>query len=421
MDKREKTKFIKAYNDVVKYPTLQELGIFLGIAERTIRRRAAKLKLDGEDLIDRSAVNNTTSVSTENVIDLQVKVLQQQKQISKLQSQLKVAHTEVGAARELKDLIHDTKNIDLSTRPDWLKTEKRHKSLTGIPVLFLSDIHFDEVVDSAQIGYVNEFNHDIATKRIQHTFNTTTNLLMNYMSNPIYDGIVVALGGDMLSGNIHEELAETNAQPILKSVIDLEELLYHGINDLADTFKKVFVPCVVGNHGRLSPIKRFKNKVFENFEWIIYQNLAKRFAGDKRITFYVPDGPDAQFSIYNKSLLLTHGDQFRGGSGIAGIFSPLMLGAHKKQKVKSAKGQSFDIMMCGHFHQYIHTESLIVNGSIKGYDEYAASFNFPFEPPQQALFVMHPQYGATMRTPILCDEYEDKKKADIKNKIKIEW
>lgn len=420
MNKRDKDKFIKLYNDIEKYPNLQDLSIALGIAERTVRRRAAKLKEEGENLVDRSKVQQTTSIST-NQLDLQLKILQQAKENKALREQLKNAQHEATSSNILKDLIHDTKDYSFDSQPDWLKRTKREKSLTGIPVLFLSDIHFDEVVDSAQIGFVNSFDHDIAVKRIQHTFNTTINLLMNYMSNPKYDGIVVAMGGDMLSGNIHEELAETNHQPILNSVLDLEELLYQGISELAEVFKKVFVPCVVGNHGRLSPVKRFKNKVFENFEWIIYQNLARRFSNDDRITFYIPDGPDAQFTIYDKTFLLTHGDQFRGGNGIAGIFSPLMLGAHKKMKRQSAVKKPFDIMMIGHFHQYIHTNSLIVNGSIKGYDEYAASFNYAFERPQQALFVVNPDYDIIMRTPILCDAYEKTESKTFDKKIEINW
>jgi hypothetical protein len=60
-------------------------------------------------------------------------------------------------------------------------------------------------------------------------------------------------------------------------------------------------------------------------------------------------------------------------------------------------------MMCGHWHQYIHLSRLIVNGSLKGYDEYAYQNNFGFEEPQQALFVVHPRHGITYRMPVNCE------------------
>jgi DNA-binding Lrp family transcriptional regulator len=421
LDTREKNKFIRTYNDLEKYNTLSDISLSLNVSERTIRRRAKKLRDDGENLVDRAKISQTSTTTATDSLSLKLKLTLIQQEKNKLVGELKKLHKELSSVKQIKELIHDTKAIINTTKiPAWLKSAKRSKQVTGIPVLFLSDIHFDEVIDGAQIGFVNSYNHDIAVKRIQHTFNTAINLLQNYMVNPKYDGIVCALGGDMLSGTIHDELAETNANSILASVIDLQDLLAEGITGLADSFGKVFVPCVVGNHGRLHTKPRHKNKVFDNFEWVIYQNLSKYFEKDNRVTFYIPDGPDAQFSIYDKNFLLTHGDQFRGGNGVAGVFSPIMLGSMRKQKSRAAVKKPFDIMMIGHFHQYIHTNSLIINGSIKGFCEFAANNNYSFEKPTQALFIVNQQYDIIMRTPILCDAYEsDDKVKKFKQKIKI--
>jgi predicted phosphodiesterase len=327
-------------------------------------------------------------------------------QISRLKGELKDAHGEVVTSQGMMDFMAGVKGAKFDARPEWLRASKGKKHLTGVPVLFLSDIHFDEVVFPAQIGGVNKYNRDIATKRIQHTFNTAVELCLNHMHKPTYDGIVVVLGGDLLSGNIHEELAETNEAPILESAILLTELLHHGISMMADRFGKVFVPCVVGNHGRIHRKPRMKNRVKDNYEWVIYQNLAFRFKDDKRVTVAVSESSDLIFSVYDKKILLTHGDQFRGGSGISGILSPLFIGQSRKAKRQQAVQNPFDLMLIGHFHQYIHTDTLIINGSIKGYDEYAYQNNFGFERPTQALFVVHPSLGITYRFPIMCDSYE---------------
>lgn len=335
---------------------------------------------------------------------------------SNLRTELQQTRHEAVSGQKVADFLHGYKDAKIRTKPSWLKSKSNTASTTGIPVLFLSDIHFDEYVDPEQINHMNEFGHDIATKRIQFTFEKSIDLLMNHMHKPQYDGVVVALGGDLLSGNIHEELAETNEAPILQSAIDLTELLCQGLRGMADTFDKVFVPCVVGNHGRLHRKPRAKNRVKDNYEWMIYHMLSKTLADDERISFYVPESADAIFSIYDTKILLTHGDQFRGGTGISGIFSPLMLGFARKQKKQQAVGNPFDIMMMGHWHQYIHTENLIVNGSIKGYDEYASICNFPFEPPKQALFIVHPHLGVTYRMPIICDAYKDYDRSSKKDK-----
>jgi len=64
-------------------------------------------------------------------------------------------------------------------------------------------------------------------------------------------------------------------------------------------------------------------------------------------------------------------------------------------------------MMLGHFHQYIHTNNIIVNGSIKGYDEWVNLMNFSFQRPIQSLWINSPVYNEmVLRTPILCDSYK---------------
>ena len=287
--------------------------------------------------------------------------------------------------------------------PEWLLPGHRTKALTGIPMLMMSDVHFDEVVRQAEMIYPNEYNRPVAARRVRHTFEQSVILLKDYMAKPKYDGIVLALGGDMVSGNIHKELRESNQEKILKTCLDFSALLEAGIRLFAEEFGRVFVPCVTGNHGRLNEKYHFKARARDNFDWLIYQLLVRAFKGDKRVTIVAPETPDVLFSIYSKRFLLTHGDQFHGGSGISGIFPPLMLGQHRKQKKHNSFAKPFDVMMVGHFHQYLHTESLLVNGSVKGYDEFADQFNFPPEPPQQSLCIVRPDGQITYRMPVMCD------------------
>jgi hypothetical protein len=293
---------------------------------------------------------------------------------------------------------------NVQTNPDWLQGANRQQSTHGTAVLFFSDNHFDEVVNPNEIGGCNAYDRDIAVRRIRNTFKHAITLLKGYMSRPKYDGIVCALGGDHVSGNIHDELVETNAAPINETLIVLEGLLIEGIGALADEFGKVHVPCVTGNHGRMHKKPRAKQRGIHNFEWAVFQRLAGYFRPDSRVTFDIPEGPDAMFTVYQRRFCLTHGDQFRGGGGIGGIMVPILRGISKKQMRQQAIGDTFDVAMMGHWHQYIHMNQLIINGSSKGYDEYAAANNFAFEPPQQALFIEHPKVGATFRMPVLCDK-----------------
>ncbi len=280
------------------------------------------------------------------------------------------------------------------TPPKWLSDVNSYDNWEAVPTIFLSDIHWGEVVDKNQIGGVNEYNLEIAQERLRHTVSTAINLLE--MIDGKYPGIVVALGGDMLSGDIHEELSESNEKPMMPVFLDLYENMIWVIKQFADQYGNVFVPCVTGNHSRTTRKPRAKSRNFTNFDWLLYTLLEKYFEKDSRIQFCIPDGPDALYKVYNTKYLLTHGDQFRGGDSMIGALGPVTRGDHKKRSRNGQIGLDYDCMLIGHWHQLIQMQRLIINGSLKGYDEYANSNNFGFEPPRQALWLTHPNNGIIM-------------------------
>ena len=293
--------------------------------------------------------------------------------------------------------------------PNWLTKVNKKKSFAGVPTLFASDWHWGEVVDPGQINNVNKYDIEIAQVRARTMIEKSIDLLRNHISNADYPGIVFMLGGDMVSGDIHEELVATNQKEIMPVVLDLFGVLVWCINRLADEFGNVFVPCVSGNHGRNTHKIRAKGRNFTSFDWLLYQFLAKHFEADKRIKFMIPDGPDAYFSIFGHRYLLTHGDQFRGGDGVIGALGPIIRGDHRKRSRNGQIDMSYETLCMGHFHQLISLERLIVNGSLKGMDEYAYSSNFGFEPPRQALWITHPNHGITFSMPVIVDpEYVPK-------------
>ena len=288
--------------------------------------------------------------------------------------------------------------------PGWLIERKPSAKSPGVPTLLLSDWHFGEVVDPDQIGGCNSYSLEIARKRAKRCIQSTIDLLTSHMVNPDYPGIVLALAGDMISGDIHDELRETNELASLPTVVDLFGVLTWAIETLADQFGNVFIPCVTGNHGRTTNKPRHKNRHHTNYDWLLYSLLEKRFESDDRIRFLVSDGADACYKIFRIRYLLTHGDQFRGGDGMIGALGPIIRGDHRKRGRNTQIGQSYDTMILGHWHQLIQMQRLIVNGSLVGYSEYAWDGNFPYEPPRQALWITHPEYGITFQMPVLVEE-----------------
>jgi hypothetical protein len=332
----------------------------------------------------------------------QLQVARAQSEVKRLQEENRELQKLAVSGDSVRQLLGTLGAPNHVPDPDWMRGPRSKKSVTGTAVLFISDIHGDEVVSRAQVGGANEYNREIMQRSVRNTFKSAVVLLKDFMASPKYEGIVCPLGGDIVSGNIHEELVETNEAPIMQTMLVMEELLIEGLGILADEFGKVHVPCVTGNHGRMHKKPRAKNRAFESFEWMIYQRVASYFRKDSRLTFDIPEGPDAYFQVYNKRICLSHGDQFRGGDGVGGILVPIKRGLSRKQFRDTAMGQAFDMLIIGHWHQLIQLSDLVVNGSIKGIDEWSYSMNFGFEQPQQALFVVHPEVGVSARWPVLC-------------------
>ena len=329
-----------------------------------------------------------------------------------LESQVEILEAELEAALSLKELLEARTGA-----PAWLKEPpKKIHNFPGVPTLFASDWHFGEFVNPEVINGVNSYDREIARARGKAFFDRGVDLLANHVTHPNFPGVVLAIGGDMVTGDIHKELAETNDITTPEAVFDLFDIFVYGITLLADKFGKVFAPCVTGNHGRQTEKIQHKNRARKNWDWMLYMLLARHFKSDKRVKFLVPDGTDATFSIYGHRYCLTHGDQFRGGDGMIGALGPIIRGDHRKRGRNGQIGLPYDTLILGHWHQLVMTERVIVNGSLKGYDEYAAANNFGFERPQQAIWLTHPTHGITIRMPIYVGEESDAEKA-----AKREW
>jgi len=323
--------------------------------------------------------------------------------IAALRSELADLKSAAATADALRELLGTAKlavnELDL---PQWVSAPKTAKA-PGVPKLMLSDLHWGEQVRAKQIGGVNSYNLAIAHARLRTVVNTTIALCQILDPAMRYPGIVIPLGGDMVSGNIHDELAASNELNTMPTVLDLYRQLVPAIKLAADTFGNVFLPCVSGNHDRDTKKIWSKDRNHTSFGWLLYQFLAAAFAEDKRVKFYIPDGSDALYRIYSTRYLLTHGDQFRGGDGIIGPLGPVTRGEQKKNTRNAAVGQDYDVMEFGHFHKRMLTARLRGNGSLKGYDEYAADNNFGFEPPSQNFWMTHPDHGITFDAPVYAD------------------
>ena len=329
------------------------------------------------------------------------------RQRDQLSRQNTVLNDRVAALEAALGMVERIENSVLKP-PRWMAPAQPAKSAATL-VVMLSDTHFDEVVNPDEMEGLNAYNREIAVQRLERWTQNVVKLARHYLAGVKYDGLVLILGGDIFTGDIHEELSITNEDTMIGSLLFWSEQLAASIDLLAAEFGKVHVVSVVGNHGRTTRKPRMKQRVRTNFDWLLAKVVERHFGKDQRVTFTVPESADALIRIYDHGHLITHGDQVSGGGGIGGIYPPIMRMRARKHQRYMQTGNQFATLWLGHWHQYISTPSMIVNGSMKGYDEYALLSGFSFEVPQQALAVVTPERNITFQAPVFCMDRKKEK------------
>lgn len=277
------------------------------------------------------------------------------------------------------------------------KTRSPSKRLEATAVVLASDWHIEEQVDPAAVNGRNEYNLDISRKRAEKFFRATLWLLEHNRAGFDIDNLVLWLGGDLITGYIHEELEESNFLSPPEAILYAMDLLISGIDLLLSEGKlqRIIVPCNRGNHGRIHKKKRVSTASANSFEWMMYQLLKKHYKNEPRIEFMVADGDHLYLDVYQFTLRFMHGDTFNYGGGVGGMVIPIRRGLQRLQQYRKA-----DITCLGHFHQLGDYGDIVVNGSLIGYSPYALSIAAAYEPPQQAFFLIEPRHGKCMNAPI---------------------
>lgn len=366
---------------------------------------------DPQSFEEYSAENPEPMVEEVKLINARAKASQYKRALTKKEKELEAATS------QLEDLLKiDAKQVEA---PKWSRPKKSKKN-QATAVLMLSDMHFDEVVNPAELvgpsgRPLNKYGRDIAEQRLRRTVEGFLRVCEDLLSGFTWDGAVVLWGGDSVSGNIHEELKVHNeADPIetvdyfIDPCVALLEMLQES-----ELFSKILNVCVVGNHGRTTRKPIAKGRVTSNFDWLLNRQIYRALKHDSTFQWNIPETADAYFDLYGYKHVLTHGDQARGGSGIAGLATPIALLDHRKRKrdaaavsLEQALYEEYEMpsiyshMWLGHWHTYMPMASVTVNGSLKGTDEYSFDSNFGHEEPVQAMAVVTPEHNVSLQAPI---------------------
>ena len=332
-------------------------------------------------------------------VDHQLTVVKRELAIAR--SQLTSARIELEESSELLGRFGHFDSVHAVT-PEWVTRSPSSSAVhKAIAVLMLSDLHLDEVVNLAEMDGINEYNRAIAEERLHRIVESVVKLLKRYVAGVELEGLVLAILGDIITGVIHDELARTNEAPPSASIVYWVPVLASAIRYLRDQLQiPIHVPAVDGNHDRFYGKPHMKQRALTSLAWVIYNWLADHLDGEEGITFSLTQSAEQVVPVYDTRLMLSHGDSFRSAGGVGGLYPSLLKWILRRHDQYGTTSQDFDYALIGHWHQTLYGQDFFVNGSLKGYDEYAKQLGFKFERPQQTLFLVTPERGVVQRLPV---------------------
>lgn len=286
--------------------------------------------------------------------------------------------------------------------PKWLREgRKRGASGRGTACFVLSDLHLDETVNPAELLGLNAYNRPIAEARLRRWAVKAVEQADRFPHE--WDGALLLALGDTVTGEIHEETMRTNADRLPGTMIFWAPRLASAVLALADRYGRVHVPVVVGNHGRMEKRMPFKGRGRASWDWLLWQMVRSHLAQDQRVTWEFCEGSYMFAEVYERHLFLSHGDEVKGGNNaLTGVWGPASKIWRGAQRLGTQHGIQPAYAVAGHWHQLIlaHARGSVVNGSLKGPDEFTCGLRLDPEAAQQAWWVETPTHGPTVSGPL---------------------
>jgi hypothetical protein len=301
------------------------------------------------------------------------------------------------AMQRIKDLEEQLGVVDamraarVSNKPMAVKQTPKCQA---VAVALASDWHVEEPVSKESTNGLNHFDLRVADDRIEKFFNAVLRLTEIERNGADIDTCVLFLGGDLMSGYIHEELAETNALSPTETILWVMSRLTRGIALLRKNFKRLLIPCCYGNHGRTTKKPRHATGYQNSYEWLLYKVMSQR--AEEGVEWQVADSYFNYVDLFGKTLRFHHGDSLKYQGGIGGLTIPT-----EKAIASWNKARVADLDCFGHWHTMQQNPKWVSNGSLIGYNAYAIAIKAAYELPQQTYFLFDAKRGRTITAPII--------------------
>lgn len=365
----------------------KEFGEESGYITRDYYRKYGKYKENQINELFQNFTNAKNEALKED--DVEIDSIEFQKKIIQLEEKNKELEKE--KKELLKRSIDEDDILTLYKRellplniPKTIELEKVKDINEQEAILMLSDFHAAEKVILEEVNYANEYNLDIFTERLDRIFY----YLLFYCEKNKITKLTLLFLGDLLSGEIHEELIRTNEKDIVDTLFYIQEYLIKKLLEIEKYFSKITCEFVVGNHSRFSKKPEYKTAAKLNWEYVLAKQLEASFKflqKEEKISINISPSLYKVITVAGRTFLISHGTFMTGSGngGFAGIpyyslamSSAKMYGVLEQIGYKNENHKPFQDILIAHLHTtakvgMFNGGNLFINGSVIGTNEFS--------------------------------------------------
>ena len=332
---------------------------------------------------------------------------------------LRIRHSE--QSDELKRIINEKDQVLSTYRKEHGKLEvfferviaaiqpvepqKREKTKSGIgspvvPVAHITDTHMGAQQDPYEIEGFNAFSPAIAFERGMMFAEKFVDWVEMHRATYNIQEAAVLMTGDLISGDIHEELKITNAFPSPVQVVEAARLHAQQLSYMAKFFDRVTVHFIAeDNHARLTKKPQAKEAGKNSLNYLVGVLLEAYLKEHSNIDMNIYPMLEKVVDVNARKYLICHGHNVRGWMGVPWYGIERKVGKEAQarlqlimKEVERAHDIGFHKYIFGHFHTPFDSPLYSCGGSLSGTDAYDHQAG-RYGDPVQSAWMVHPKHG----------------------------
>jgi DNA repair exonuclease SbcCD nuclease subunit len=256
-----------------------------------------------------------------------------------------------------------------------------------------------EIARARQLGFIRSFLEWVALHRHAYTIDTAH----------------VLVTGDLISGDIHDDLRVTNAFPAPVQAVRAGMLLAEQVALMAPHFQSVEVHFVSDdNHARLTKKPQAKEAGLNTLNYVVGEVASAYLRELGAVSFHLFPMYETVVHVHGRQYLLSHGHGVQGWAGVPWYGIERKVGKESvarmqiiMQDLQKARSVGFHKYVFGHWHTPFNMPLYVCGGSPMGTDANDHK-NGRFARPSQKAWIVHPDHGEFDWIDFLLDEFDPK-------------